>query len=111
MYNNLRIVYITTPTKEEARTISKALLEADLAACVNLLDGMESIYKWKGKIEEARETVMIVKTHYSKVKLLTQKVLELHSYEVPCVISLTLTENEGNPEYLDWLLQESKDKP
>ena len=64
MYNNLRIVYITTPTKEEARTISKALLEADLAACVNLLDGMESIYKWKGKIEEARETVMIVKTHY-----------------------------------------------
>ncbi|MEQ9308258.1 MAG: divalent-cation tolerance protein CutA [Balneolaceae bacterium] len=108
MYYNLRYIHITTSNKEEARKIGRVLVEERLAACVNILDGMESIYRWKGKIEEAHETVLIAKTNYSKVRSLTNRVKELHSYDCPCIVSLTITEDEGNKEYLDWLLQESR---
>lgn len=108
MYYNLRYIHITTSTKEEARKIGRVLVEDRLAACVNILDGMESIYHWKGKIEEANETILIAKTNYSKVRALTEKVKELHSYDCPCIVSLTITEDEGNKEYLNWLLNQSK---
>lgn len=109
MYNNLRLIYITTPTKQEARTIGRTLVEEGLAACVNIIDGMESIYAWEGKIEEAKESILIAKTHYSKVKLLTKKVKKMHSFDCPCVVSVTLTEKEGNHDYLNWLLKESRE--
>lgn len=109
MYNNLRLIYITTPTKEEARTIGRALVEQKLAACVNILDNMESIYRWEGEIKEEQECLMIAKTHYSKVKQLTQMVTDMHSYDCPSVLSITLTEHEGNNEYADWLLKEVRD--
>lgn len=108
MYYNLRYIHITTSSKEEARKIGRILVEERLAACVNILDGMESIYRWKGKIEEANECVLIAKTSYSKVRALTNRVKELHSYSCPCIVSLTITEDEGNKEYLDWLIHESK---
>lgn len=108
MYRNLRLLYVTTSSKKEARKIGLKLVEEDLAACVNILDGMNSIYKWKGKIEEDEECVLIVKTHYSRVRRVTRLIKEMHSYEVPCVISLTITEDEGNEEYLDWLENNSK---
>ena len=109
MYNNLRLIYITTRDKAEARNIGRAIVQEQLAACVNIIDGMESIYQWKGEIVEEHECVLIAKTHYSKVKKLTERVTELHSYECPCVVSITLTENEGNKEYLKWLIGETKD--
>jgi periplasmic divalent cation tolerance protein len=108
MYNNLRLIYITTRDKAEAKVIGRALVEERLAACINILDGMESIYYWEGKIEEEKECLLIAKTHYSKVKLITEKVKQLHSYKVPCILSITLTENEGNKDYLNWLLSETK---
>lgn len=108
MYRNLRLLYVTTSSKKEAREIGLKLVEERLAACVNILDGMDSIYKWKGKIEEDEECVLIVKTHYSRVRKVTRLIKEMHSYEVPCVISLTITEDEGNEEYLDWLENNSK---
>ena len=110
MYNNLRLIYITTSTKEEARNIGRDLVEKRLAACVNIIDGMESIYRWEGKIEEAQECILIVKTHYSKVQALTNRVLKLHSYECPSIISFTITEDEGHTPYLDWIIQETKDE-
>lgn len=109
MYNNLRLIYITTSDKEQARTIGKDLVENRLAACVNIIDGMRSIYRWKGELVEETEAILIAKTHYSKVKKLTKRVKKLHSYECPCVISLTITEDEGNEDYLNWLLDESND--
>ncbi|MEX0607982.1 MAG: divalent-cation tolerance protein CutA [Balneolaceae bacterium] len=109
MYRNLRFVYITTSTKEEARAIGRALVEERLAACANILVGMESIYRWEGEIEEARECVLIIKTHQSRVNKLTKRVLELHSYDCPCVISLPISEEEGNAEYLDWIEEVSKE--
>lgn len=108
MYRNLRLLYVTTSSKEEAQKIGRTLVKEDLAACANILDGMNSIYKWKGNIEEDEECVLILKTHYSRVRKVTRRIKEIHSYEVPCVISLTITEDEGNEEYLDWLEKNSK---
>lgn len=107
MYYNLRYIYITTSSKEEALKIGRDLVEKRLAACVNIVDGMQSIFWWEGKIQESQECVLIAKTTYSKVRALTDRVKELHSYECPCVVSLTITEDEGNKDYLDWLIKES----
>ncbi len=103
MFRNLRFIYVTTKNRDEAKKIGSALVEEKLAACANIIDGMESIYHWKGNIETDKETVLILKTTNHNVKRLTERVKELHSYDVPCVVSITLTEQEGNEEYLDWL--------
>ncbi|SMO59008.1 divalent-cation tolerance protein CutA [Gracilimonas mengyeensis] len=108
MYKNLRLLYITTKDLEEARTIGQKLVEQDLAACANILDGMESIYKWKGELQHDQECVLLIKTHYSRVKKVTRMIKDMHSYECPAIISLTITEDEGNQEYLEWLEKTSK---
>ena len=107
MYNNLRLIYITTSDPGQAKAIGKDLVENRLAACVNIIDRMHSIYRWEGKLVEDAECILIAKTHYSKVKKLTRRVKKLHNNECPCVISLTITEDEGNEDYLKWLLDES----
>ncbi|MEX2435423.1 MAG: divalent-cation tolerance protein CutA [Balneolaceae bacterium] len=104
MFYNLRLIYITAKNREEAKSIGSVLVEEKLAACVNIIDGMETIYRWKGSIETGKECILIAKTGYGKVELLTKRVKELHSYEVPCVISLKVAEQEGNIEYLEWLI-------
>jgi periplasmic divalent cation tolerance protein len=108
MFRNLRLVYITTSGKEEARKIGEALVKEELAACVNIIDGMESVYRWKGDIVSDSETILIAKTTYSNVARITRKVKELHSYEVPCVVSFNMAEQEGNEEYLNWLMSSVK---
>lgn len=108
MYKNLRILYVTTSDKNEAQKIGRAIVEQNLAACANILDGMQSIYKWDGEIQEDNECVLLIKTHYSRVQKVTRLIKEMHSYEVPCVISLTITEDEGNEEYLEWIENRSK---
>ncbi|HBQ60967.1 MAG TPA: divalent-cation tolerance protein CutA [Balneolaceae bacterium] len=102
------MLYVTTSDHAEAQKIGRSLLEENLAACVNIIDGMTSMYKWKGEIQEDKECILIVKTHYSRVQRVTRLIKEMHSYEVPAVLSLTITEDEGNVEYLDWLEKESK---
>ena len=103
MFKNLRLVYITTGSREEARTIGEELVKERLAACVNIIDGMESIYHWEGNIESDKECILIAKTTFSNIDRLTKRVKDLHSYDVPCVISFNLAEQEGNNEYLNWL--------
>lgn len=110
MFNNLRLVYITTKNKEEAREIGKTLVEEKLTACVNIVDGMESIYRWDGEVKTDNECILIAKTPYHNVKELTQRVKEMHSYECPCIISLQLAEQEGNMEYQRWLIKETQKK-
>ncbi|WP_069130593.1 divalent-cation tolerance protein CutA [Rhodohalobacter halophilus] len=104
MFRNLRVVYITTKDKQEAQIIGQKLVEEKLAACVNIMDGMESIYRWKDEVVSEKETILIAKTSYSNVSPLTKRVKELHSYEVPCVITFNISEQEGNSDYLDWLV-------
>lgn len=110
MFNNLRLVYITTPTKDEAREIGRKLVEEHLTACVNIIDGMESIYHWEGEIKNDNECVLIAKTPYHNVNELTERVKELHSYDCPCIISLPLSEQEGNKAYQQWLIKETLNK-
>ncbi len=106
MYRNLRLAYITTKDEKEALRIGRELVEKQLAACINVIPAMKSIYRWEGKLVEDQEAILIAKTHYSKMPELTEFVKDLHSYDCPCVVSFTLSEDEGNSEYLNWLLGE-----
>ena len=93
--------YIVCKNKSEAKKIGKILLQERLAACVNIFDKMNSMYWWKGKIEEANETVLIAKTTPKLFPKLSKKVKSVHSYEVPCILQIPIT--DGNKEYVDWL--------
>jgi periplasmic divalent cation tolerance protein len=97
--------YVTTADKEEALRIGRALVEGRLAACVNILDGMHSLYRWEGRLEEGRECVLLVKSDSERAEEIVAKVKEMHSYTCPCVAIWPLT--GGNPEYLEWIRRES----
>lgn len=103
-----RILYITTETSEEARMIGGKLVEKELCACANIIKGMESVYSWKGEVQNDSECILLIKTTSDKVDGVTEEVLKLHSYEVPCVISLPLSPEEGNREYLNWIANSVK---
>ena len=95
------VVLITTSTEREASQIARVLVESQLAGCVNIIQGIRSIYRWQGKIEDEAEVLMIVKTRRDLFAELTRRVKELHSYTVPEIISLPITDGSG--EYLGWL--------
>ncbi len=100
--------YITCSSVDEAKNIASKMVEQRLAACGNILPGMISVYQWKGKIENDDEVVLILKTQKSLFEKLKSKVIELHSYETPCVISWDI--DRGNKEYLDWIADETTGK-
>lgn len=108
MFRNLRLVYVTTKNRDEAKSIGETLVKEKLAACANILDGMESIYRWNGSIEIDQETILLIKSTYNNLPHLTDRVKELHSYDVPCIISFNIAEQEGNADYLEWLLNSVK---
>ena len=104
--NDARLIYITTDSAEEARTIGRALVEARLAACANVLGPMTSIYRWEGAVREGEEAVLIAKTAAGLVDGLTAKVQELHSYDCPCIVALPI--DGGNLAFLDWIAAETR---
>ncbi|MDO8689475.1 MAG: divalent-cation tolerance protein CutA [Dehalococcoidia bacterium] len=95
------VVLVTTPSPEEGRRIARAVLELRLAACVNLVPGVRSMFWWQGKLEEAEETLMVLKTKQEVLPQLIEEIKRLHSYTVCEVIVIPIT--EGNPAYLDWI--------
>ena len=99
------LAYITTKDKGQAVAIGRALVEERLAACVNIIDNMMSIYRWDGEINTDSEAVLIAKTSSHKFPALTERVKQLHSYTCPCVVSMAIT--GGNQQYLDWLAGET----
>jgi periplasmic divalent cation tolerance protein len=96
-----RVVLTTTASEEEARKIARALVGERLAACVNIIPKIESIYRWQDKVEEAREYLLLIKTTDSAFPRLQQKLKELHSYELPECVALAMT--AGSPSYLKWI--------
>jgi periplasmic divalent cation tolerance protein len=98
----LVVVLIAAPA-DQARPIARALVERGLAACVNVLPGAHSVYRWQGEIEEADEAVLVVKTRSAAVAALGAAVRELHPYENPELIALAI--EDGLPAYLSWLVQ------
>jgi periplasmic divalent cation tolerance protein len=95
-----RIVMITAPA-ETAGPMARALVERGLAACVNVVPGLTSIYRWRGKVEESSEVLLMAKTTSGAVGRLIEAVRELHPYEVPEIVSIAMS--EGLPEYLRWI--------
>jgi periplasmic divalent cation tolerance protein len=96
-----RIVLTTAGSEEEARKIAQALVERNLAACVNILPQITSIYRWQGAIEEARECLLLIKTTEAAFEQVRQVISDLHSYDLPECISLAIV--NGSSSYMQWI--------
>ena len=99
------VVLVTAGTAENAEQIARALVEERLAACVNLIPGVRSIYRWQGKVADEAEWLLVIKSERSRFAAIEARVRALHGYEVPEVIALEIA--EGSAPYLEWLLAES----
>ena len=102
----IRIVLCTFPTAEGARQIGTVLVEKQLAACVNLIPGVESIYRWQGKVESAGETLALFKTSEAAYHEFAEELATLHPYEVPEIIAIEPAAVAGS--YADWVLAECR---
>lgn len=96
-----RIVLTTASSPEEASKISRALVERRLAACVNIVPHVQSVYRWQGKVEQATEWLLIIKTQAAAFERLRDTIKELHSYELPECIMFEIA--EGSEAYLNWI--------
>ncbi len=95
------VVFISAANKAEANRIAETLLEKRLAACVQILPGIESIYRWQGKVERAPEVLLIAKTMRAQFPDLEREVRVLHSYETPEIVATAIV--AGSNAYLDWI--------
>jgi periplasmic divalent cation tolerance protein len=103
---NTHFVYMTAKHVSEARKLGRALLKDRLAACVNILGPIESMYRWKGVLRNEKEVALIAKTTARNLDALIRRVRSLHSYEVPCVVALPIV--KGNPAFLKWIEGETQ---
>ena len=102
----INFIYMTAGDKAEAKKIAGELVASGLAACVNILDNMNSVYMWQGEIQEDSEVVLIAKTTRTRVPQLVEKVKSLHSYDCPCIVSLPVL--DGHQPFLEWIEAEVK---
>jgi len=101
-----RLVLSTAANEEEARIIASALVEKRLAACVNILGPIQSIYRWKDAVEDSQEYLLLIKTTASMFPKLRDELKSLHSYEVPECIVINI--EDGLPAYLEWIGESMK---
>lgn len=94
-------ILCTVPDSVSAERIAARIINAKLAACVNIVPGIESVYEWQGKIERSQELLLIIKTHANRYTELEQKLVELHPYDTPEVIALPIA--HGLADYLSWI--------
>lgn len=98
-------VFITAATARDARRLAEALVAERLAACVSEVGPVRSVYRWNGRVERARERLLIAKTARARLRALTARVKALHTYEVPEIVAVPLA--GGNPDYLGWVERET----
>lgn len=96
-----RVVLSTAGSEEEARKIARYLVEQQLAACVNIVPQIESIYRWQGKVESSREWLLLIKTTAASVSKVREAIGALHSYDVPECVALSI--EDGSADYLRWI--------
>ena len=96
-----RVMFSTASSSEEATKVAQALVETHLAACVNIVPGVRSLYFWEGKVQDDAELLLVIKTRAKLVDQVTAKIKELHSYSVPEAIALPIL--GGSKDYLRWL--------
>jgi periplasmic divalent cation tolerance protein len=100
------LIYSVYPNHEVAEKIARALLDAKLAACVNIFPPMTSLYEWDGKLEKSRETTAIIKTRSDLAEKAIETARPLHPYSVPCFLVLRV--EDGEPAFLDWVRGQTK---
>jgi periplasmic divalent cation tolerance protein len=98
---NLVVIFVTAGSPEEAHKIAESLVGKKKAACVNILPGIDSLFRWQGKIESAREVPLLIKTRADLLPEIIRLVKEIHSYEVPEIIALPIV--GGSEDYIQWL--------
>jgi periplasmic divalent cation tolerance protein len=98
-------IYITTPDRETAHAIARALVEERLAACANVFAPVFSIYRWEGAVHEDGEVALIAKTSADRMAALIERVKALHPYQVPCIVAWPIA--DGYQPYLDWISAET----
>lgn len=103
---SFNLIYVTAKDKAEAKAIGKKVVEDRLAACANIVDNVNSLYWWEGKVQENSEAVLILKTREALLPELIDKVKSLHSYECPCIVCLPI--QEGYEPFLDWIEKETQ---
>jgi periplasmic divalent cation tolerance protein len=99
----LLVVLCTFPDQETAQRVAHTLVESGLAACVNLLPGAQSLYRWEGKVESAEEVLAVMKTTEEAYPLLESRLTELHPYDVPEIIALPVEKAQEN--YAKWVIK------
>ena len=102
----ISVIFTTINNEQVARKIANFLLEEQIAACVNIIPNVISIYKWKGKIEEEKEFIIFIKTVDENVDKAIKRIKELHSYELPDIITFKI--NKGLDEYFDYVKRETE---
>lgn len=95
------VIFITTPSKKEAKDIAAQLVKNKLVACVNIVEKIESLFWWQGKVDQSKETLLIAKSRKDKLNKVIELVKSLHSYEVPEIIALPIA--GGYKPYLNWI--------
>lgn len=100
------MIYVTAADRAEAEMIGRAMVEARLAACANLLGDTTAIYWWDGAVESGGEAAIILKSRAELVPEITKAIQDIHSYDCPCVVALPIV--DGNPEFLAWLEAETR---
>lgn len=98
-------IYTTINNKQHAQTIAHTLIHEKLCACVNILECVESVYRWKGAIEMAHEIVLLAKTTETNVKKTMRRIQELHNYEIPDIVVFPIV--DGSKNYLDYITRET----
>lgn len=101
------VIFVTASSEEEARTLARKLVDSRLVACANVVPGLQSLFHWKGNVEEAKEVLLILKSRAELFDRVEQRVRELHSYEVPEIIALPIL--QGSAPYLAWINEETGD--
>ena len=104
----IRVVLVTVPDEETGLSIARTLIQERLAACVNLVPGLRSLYLWQGKVEDDQELLLIIKTRQDLLESLTARVQALHPYDVAEVVALAV--EGGSQAYLDWVAAETGPK-
>lgn len=99
-----RFVYVTVSSEDEGLAIARTVVEERLAACANLLPPIRSVYHWNGRVEDGVEHTLVLKSRADRIDALTARIVDLHSYDVPCVVALPIV--DGHPAYLAWLSAE-----
>lgn len=98
--------YITAGDEKEAERVATSLVEKNLVACANVISGVKSFFRWEGEVKSEKEFLVVGKTRTSLIEDLVQEVKNVHSYDVPCVITWPI--EKGNPDFLRWVDSETK---